>query len=343
MTAQLATLKPAQTAPVLAGARQIGLTPQSIDEALRMAEIMSRASIVPKDYQGNPGNILVAIQWGAEIGLPPLQAMQNLAVINGRPALWGDAVIALVRGSGLLESINEDITADVATCTVKRKGEPPTSRSFSVEDAKRAGLYGKQGPWQQYPKRMLQMRARAWALRDVFPDVLRGVYVAEDAQDMPIPMGAAEIVPNGQPAAHPATSRTDALKAQLAARKAQPPAPVTADSEPAEAAPDLPMVLTLIRDAGTPEELHGAIEMAKRLTSEGDKAEARKAFKARQAGMKKEAEADAKARADAEQAARQREAEEDARLEREAIQAEAGDGAEAEAAADFFRMAGEAA
>lgn len=342
MTAQLATLKTAQTAPVLTGARQIGLTPQSIDEALRMAEIMSRASIVPKDYQGNPGNILVAIQWGAEIGLPPLQAMQNLAVINGRPALWGDAVIALVRGSGLLETIHEDITADVATCTVKRKGEPPASRSFSVEDAKRAGLYGKQGPWQQYPKRMLQMRARAWALRDVFPDVLRGVHVAEEAQDMPAEraMGQAEIIPNGQPSPGAAASRTDDIKARLAARKAatSQPAPILADGEPAEAAPDLPLVLTLIRDAGTPEELHGASEMAKRLTSEGDKAEARKHFKARQAAMKRDAEAAAKAQADAE--ARRREAEEEARLEREAIQAES-DGEMNPAAADFF--VGEAA
>ena len=340
MTAAIATLKPAQTAPVLTGARQIGLTPQSIDEALRMAEIMSRASIVPKDYQGNPGNILVAIQWGAEIGLPPLQAMQNLAVINGRPALWGDAVIALVRGSGLLETIHEDITVDVATCTVKRKGEPPASRSFSVEDAKRAGLYGKQGPWQQYPKRMLQMRARAWALRDVFPDVLRGVHVAEEAQDLPAEraMGRAEIIHNGQPVPGPAASRTDDIKAKLAARKAatSQPAPVMADGEPAEAAPDLPLVLTLIRDAGTPEELHGASEMAKRLTSEGDKAEARKHFKARQAAMKRDADAAAKAQAEAE--ARRREAEEEARLEREAIQAES-DGETT--AADFF--AGEAA
>ena len=344
MTAQLATLKPAQTAPVLTGARQIGLTPQSIDEALRMAEIMSRASIVPKDYQGNPGNILVAIQWGAEIGLPPLQAMQNLAVINGRPALWGDAVIALVRGSGLLETIHEDITADVATCTVKRKGEPPASRSFSVEDAKRAGLYGKQGPWQQYPKRMLQMRARAWALRDVFPDVLRGVHVAEEAQDLPAEraMGQAEIIPNGQPGHGPTASRTDSLKAQLAARKAatSQPAPVMADGEPAEPAPDLPMVLTLIRDAGTPEELHGASEMAKRLASEDDKVKARKAFADRQKAMKREAEAEAKAKAQADAEARRREAEEEARLEREAIQAES-DGEMNPAAADFF--VGEAA
>jgi hypothetical protein len=305
MTAQLATISKPQNAPALTGARQIGLTPQSIDEALRMAEIMSKASIVPKDYQGNPGNILVAIQWGAEIGLPPLQAMQNLAVINGRPALWGDAVIALVRGSGLLESIQEEIFSDVCTCTVKRRGEPPATRSFSVEDAKRAGLYGKQGPWQQYPKRMLQMRARAWALRDVFPDVLRGVHVAEEAQDMPNerPMGQAEVI-----STEPPTSRTEAVKAALAGRgKAKAatmtPTPVAATDAPQEG-PDLPMVLTLIRDAGTEMELHGAGEMAGRLTSTADKDAARAAYKARKEAMRQEAE-------------------EEARLEREAIQAEA--------------------
>lgn len=341
MTAQLATLHPQQTAPVLATTRQIGLTPQSLEAAMEMANLLAKSNMVPKDYIGNPGNIIVAIQWGAEIGLPPLQAMQNLAVINGRPALWGDAVMALVRGSGLLEDFREDVTDQGATCTVKRRGEQPVSRHFSVEDAKKAGLWGKQGPWQQYPKRMLQMRARSWAIRDVFTDVLKGINIKEVLEDDEVKhMGQAEIIPNGQPASGPAASRTDDIKAKLAARKAatSQPAPVMADGEPAEAAPDLPLVLTLIRDAGTPEELHGASEMAKRLTSEGDKAEARKHFRARQAAMKRDAEATAKAQADAD--ARRREAEEEAQLEREAIQAES-DGEMNPAAADFF--VGEAA
>jgi len=335
MTAQLATLHPQQTAPVLPTTRQIGLTPQSLEAAMEMANLLAKSNMVPKDYIGNPGNIIVAIQWGAEIGLPPLQAMQNLAVINGRPALWGDAVMALVRGSGLLEDFREEVTDQGATCTVKRRGEQPVSRHFSVEDAKKAGLWGKQGPWQQYPKRMLQMRARSWAIRDVFTDVLKGINIKEVLEDDEVKhMGQAEIIPNGQPAA----SRTDDIKAKLAARKAATPQPaqVMADGEAMKALPDLPMVLTLIRDAGTPEELHGASEMAKLLTSEGDKAEARKHFKARQAAMKRDAEAAAKAQADAE--ARRREAEEEARLEREAIQAES-DGETT--AADFF--AGEAA
>lgn len=273
MTAQLATINRDQTTNVMANNRPMGLTPQNIDEALRMADIMAKASIVPKDYQGNPGNILVAIQWGAELGLPPLQAMQSIAVINGRPALWGDAVIALVRGSGLLDAIHEEVTDTMATCTVKRRGEEPAARHFSMEDAKRAGLLGKQGPWSQYPKRMLQMRARAWALRDVFPDVLRGVHVAEEAQDIPPerPMGPAAVVD-----ITPSASRTEAVKAKLASRQ-----PV---KEP-EPGPDLVTVLRMIEEAFTRDELKAAVEAAKLLPI-ADQKSAREAYKARMAEIK---------------------------------------------------------
>jgi len=329
MTAQLATLHPQQTAPVLATTRQIGMTPQSLEAAMEMANLLAKSNMVPKDYIGNPGNIIVAIQWGAEIGLPPLQAMQNLAVINGRPALWGDAVMALVRGSGLLEDFREEVTDQGATCTVKRRGEQPVSRHFSVEDAKKAGLWGKQGPWQQYPKRMLQMRARSWAIRDVFTDVLKGINIKEVLEDDEVKhMGQAEIIPNGQPASGPAASRTDDIKAKLAARKAatSQPAPVMADGEPVEPPPALATVLTLIKDAGTQEELNGASEVAKLLVTDKDKKAARDAYRERVKAMKEDIDA------------RRREAEEEARLEREAIQAES-DGETT--AADFF--AGEAA
>lgn len=160
------------------------LMPQNIDEALRFADYLANADIVPNDFQKKPGNILVAIQWGMELGLQPMQAMQNIAVINGRPSLWGDAVIALVRGSPLCEYIYESDDGETATCRVKRRGEDEQFRTFSMTDAKLAGLVGKQGPWSQYPQRMRQMRARAFALRDVFPDVLRGMPVAEEVMDM---------------------------------------------------------------------------------------------------------------------------------------------------------------
>lgn len=256
------------------GRSGMSLAPQTLDEAMRFAEVLAKSSIVPKDYQGSPGNVLVAIQWGAELGLPPLQAMQNIAVINGRPAVWGDAVIALVRGSGLLESIDEELGDSMATCTVKRRGEPPVSRSFSLEDAKRAGLLGKQGPWQQYTKRMLQMRARAWALRDVFPDVLRGVHVGEEAQDEPPAenkhMGMAEEV---SPAAAKAT-RADKARAAL-----------TKQAPPALPAPSLMDVLNRIRTAATLDALQSTADLAARLDTPVDKQAARDAYASRKAEL----------------------------------------------------------
>lgn len=172
----------AQYTPATSG---FGLVPQTMGEAMQLADMLASSDLVPKDYQRKSGNILVAVQWGAEVGLKPLQALQNIAVINGRPALWGDAVVALVRGSGLLEYMQETTEGDTAVCRIKRKGQPEEVRMFSQADAKAAGLAGKTGPWSQYPARMRQMRARAFALRDVFADVLKGLPVAEEVQDMP--------------------------------------------------------------------------------------------------------------------------------------------------------------
>lgn len=188
--------------------QSFNLSPQSLDEALRFADILATSDIIPKDFIGKPGNIIVAIQWGMELGLPPLQAMQNIAIINGRPSLWGDAVIALVRGSPLCEFISETDDGETAFCKVKRRGEDETVRTFSMTDAKTAGLTNKSGPWTQYPKRMRQMRARAFALRDVFPDVLRGMPIAEEEQDKQAlkDMGPADVV-----------SKTEGVKAEASA------------------------------------------------------------------------------------------------------------------------------
>ena len=172
-------------------AQTFSLAPQTFDQAMTFANMLADSDMVPKDFKSKPGNCLIAIQWGYEVGLQPLQSLQNIAVINGRPAMWGDAVIALVRASPLCEYIKETDDGNTATCAVKRKGQPEEVRTFSMADAKLAGLEGKAGPWTNYPKRMRQMRARAFALRDVFPDVLRGMAIAEEAMDTEKDMGMA--------------------------------------------------------------------------------------------------------------------------------------------------------
>lgn len=163
------------------------LVPSSFDDAIKISKLLAASDLVPKDFKGKPENCVVAIAWGQEIGLGALQALQGIAVINGRPALWGDAALAVVRAHPDFEDIEETIAGDgdkkTATCTIKRKGQAPTTVTFSIADAKTAGLYKKQGPWTNYENRMLQMRARGFALRDAFTDALKGFKTAEEVQD----------------------------------------------------------------------------------------------------------------------------------------------------------------
>lgn len=163
------------------------LTPSSLAEALELAKLMSDSDMVPKDYRGKPGNCLIAVQMGLELGLKPMQAIQGIAIINGRPSLWGDALWALVKSHPLCEFTEESYNAatQTATCVVKRKGAEPVVRTFSKEDAVKAKLWGKEGPWTNYPPRMLQMRARGFACRDAIPEALKGFRLAEEARDTP--------------------------------------------------------------------------------------------------------------------------------------------------------------
>jgi hypothetical protein len=167
-----------------------GFAPATITEAIEFSKMLADSQMVPRAYQGKPQDIMVCVQWGYEIGLAPMQALQNIAVINGKPSVYGDAAMALVQASPVCEDIEEFFEGEgtpnpVAVCVAKRKGRKEVVAKFSVEDAKRAGLWGKQGPWTAYPKRMMQMRARGFALRDAFPDVLKGLITAEEAQDYP--------------------------------------------------------------------------------------------------------------------------------------------------------------
>lgn len=222
----------------------VSLAPQSFEQALKFAEIVAKSDLVPKDFANKPGNVLVAVQMGAELGLQPMQALQNIAVVNGRPAVWGDAALALVRASGLLEYIHETVVGGIGTCRIKRRGEPEAVRIFAEADARRANLWGKQGPWSQYPQRMLQLRARAFALRDVFPDVLRGLAVGEEARDIPAaPVEIAPQMPQETPVAPAEPAVMDAEVVPVA------PPPVAHD-EPSEAA-----WLAAIEGAATMDEL----------------------------------------------------------------------------------------
>jgi len=187
---QLAVAKPAAIkSPITFGNTGVQLT--SLEEAFRFANAICASGFAPRGME-KPESVLIALQWGAELGLTPMAGLQNIAVVNGRPALFGDAALALVRSSGLLEDYREEEIGEAGKdsfgfkISVKRKGNTEQSESFTVADAKAAKLWGKTGPWTDYPRRMLKFRARGFVLRDTFGDVLKGLRTAEEMRDMPV-------------------------------------------------------------------------------------------------------------------------------------------------------------
>lgn len=187
----------APKAQITAGAPIRALIPTTLDEAYRLGNALFQSGIVPYQLK-TPEAVCAVIMRGMELGMPPMQSLASLMVVNQRVSMFGDAALARVRGAGVLTGFKEFIegTGDdmVAVCQVGRRNADGSVEAveerFSVEDAKLAGLWTKRGksgepsPWQTYPKRMLKMRARGFALRDLFTDVLGGMRTVEEEQDI---------------------------------------------------------------------------------------------------------------------------------------------------------------
>jgi hypothetical protein len=245
-TEQLAVAQPKKK-PITFGSKGVELA--TFEDAFRFSNCVALSGFAPKGME-KPEAILVAVQLGLEIGLTPMAALQNIGVINGRPGIYGDAALALVRASGLLESYQQSYRGDgeklTAVVTVKRKGDPVEIISeFGVADAKAANLWGKAGPWSAYPRRMLLFRARGFALRDAFGDVLKGLRTTEELADIPpeknvtpireakVPVASGDVPFDfGQPEAALPTAEQQSAEPQ-----GQAASPAGADKESAAPAP----------------------------------------------------------------------------------------------------------
>jgi len=260
--------------------QRFSLTPTSLAEAMEFAKFIAQADIVPKDFQGKPGNVLVAIQWGNELGLHPLQAMQSIAIINNRPTLWGDAQLALVQSSPHYEAHEEGTDGEgdqmVGWCKVKRRGQEWHEVRFDVGDAKQANLWGKAGPWQQYKKRMLKLRARGFALRDKFADVLRGIPQTEETMDE-------IVVGSGSTEDAERQSTGDRLKEAAKGAAAKATKKDEAEAKPAKpatkpGAPTPDEIIKAINAAKTPDALTAAIDLARGMEDGPEKDRIRAAY-----------------------------------------------------------------
>jgi hypothetical protein len=156
---------------------------------MQLAGQLAKSEMVPKAYRGKPQDLFVAMAMGYQIGLSVEQSIQAIAVINGKPCLWGDDMLALcMNHPEFVDIIEEPIISQNNQvmgyrCTVKRKGMADHTEEFDLNKAKKAGLLGKPGVWTQYPERMMQLRARGFALRNKFPDALKGLRSREEVED----------------------------------------------------------------------------------------------------------------------------------------------------------------
>jgi len=161
--------------------------PNNLGQAWKLADILSKTSFSAGHKSAQ--DIFICISMGQQIGLNPFQSVQNISVINGRPTLWGDALLAVCQSHAEYEGVETlfDEKTNTATCKALRKGKPPVTETFSEADARQARLWGKSGPWSQYPRKMLQNRARTWALRTQFADALLGLISSEELEE-PLPV-----------------------------------------------------------------------------------------------------------------------------------------------------------
>lgn len=161
------------------------LAPALYEHYQKVAVMLSKSSVIPTAYRGKSEDIFVAMAMGYQLGFPVEQSLQDIAVINGRPCLWGDGLLSLALNHPECESIDETPLTDEKgnlvgyQCTVTRRGHKPHTKQFTLQDASVAGLLSRGTVWKAYPERMLQMRARSFAIRDKFADALRGLRVAE--------------------------------------------------------------------------------------------------------------------------------------------------------------------
>jgi hypothetical protein len=165
--------------------------PETLQDKLEMANVFVRSNLMPKGLD-RPEKVVIALELGHELGLPPLISVMNIAVINNVPTLKADMMVALAMRSGIVEDIKIEFIGqelgndDDFGCkvTIVRKGiETPFISIFTRRDAKVAGLFHKEN-WKRYEKRMLKHRAMAFAIRDSLPELFSGIYLPDEVDDL---------------------------------------------------------------------------------------------------------------------------------------------------------------
>lgn len=220
----------------------LALIPKSFEDAEKMATKLSESSLLPDHFKKNPANVFWALALGLEVGFTPVQALQAIYVVHGRPGMYADAMVALVLASGKAEFFRRVESSDTsATYETQRRGGAKTPPlTITIEDARKAGWAAQNKKYETEPRRMLEARCKSQLARDVYPDVLRGMASVEELYDdgaggptfsAPPPPSKGAIIDIAEAAGGAAVPRGPEPKKQAAA-----PPPAAAQEEPKPAA-----------------------------------------------------------------------------------------------------------
>lgn len=170
------------------------ITARDSSEEWRIANVMLHSEAVPKVFK-TAEQVMMAMQFLRRFGMDPIICLRQITIINGSLSIWGELPLGICNKSGKIKFMkewiwdknyneicfeNKNLDAEVygATCEIEIVGKDRKKYSFTSGDAKKAGLWDK-SVWKLYPKRMLQMRARSWALKDELPEIISGVSILE--------------------------------------------------------------------------------------------------------------------------------------------------------------------
>lgn len=170
------------------------LMPKDMNGLIKLCQILVDSKCVPSWHYKNEqpyASVFACAIRGAELGWPLMTSIQSIQSVNGILSVWGDALLGMIKVKSDYEYLTEewDEEKKIATCKAKRKGEPEVIRTFSREDAIRANLYktptgNDKVTYKYYERRMLQSKARNFAIRDTWPHHLCGFKLMEDMMEV---------------------------------------------------------------------------------------------------------------------------------------------------------------
>lgn len=239
----------------------VGVPLHGLDEAYRLSQNLALAESLPRALRGKPADVLSVVLYGQELGLAPMQSIQAIYIVEGRPQLAAQTWIALARRAGHKVRVSNPVPGESVTVTVTRHDDPEFPHSFTatIDQAVQAGKVkivdgkpvarsreGKVLPWEAYTDQLLLARAASNALRFAAPEIALGFYSEGDFdEDVTVPEPLATVPPmnvetmpddgieDAEIVEEPVVEDPDALREELAraeAEHAKPPSDLVCDT-----------------------------------------------------------------------------------------------------------------